>query len=247
SNQNEEMVLVNEQFMKSIAIFNVQKDSLTFTTDKGEKCRIVGILEDFNFEPLSEHISPIIFRYSLEESAYALLTINSTDIKKTIKEMGTIWSNIDQEIRFEATFLDDEMENAYYFLRVQLKFFSFLSALAITISCLGLLGMVSYTTENRIKEIAVRKIMGATDRSLYYLLTKDFLRLIAIASVIAIPFSYVFYDKLFLYFLIKYGTGLGILEVLLSIVFLFMVGISSIYFQTAKVTKANPATKLRYE
>ncbi|MEP1033293.1 FtsX-like permease family protein [Ekhidna sp.] len=247
STQNEELVLVNEQFIQSMKVFNVQKDTLRFTLSDGTNCRIIGILEDFNFEPLSETINPLLFRYSFDESQYALLTVSSTNIKRTINELDGIWQGIDQGISFQATFLDDEIADAYYFLRVQIKFFSVLSALAITISCLGLLGMVSYTTENRTKEIAIRKIMGATNRSLYYLLTKDFIKLILISALIAIPISYVFYDKLFLYFLIRYGTGLGIIEIFVSIAFLFLVGLSSIYWQASRVTKANPATKLRYE
>lgn len=247
SNKSEELVLVNEQFISAIKVFNVQKDSLRFTLADGTSCRIVGILNDFNFEPLSELIYPMIMRYSVEESKFALLTLTSNDIKRTVDELEQIWEGIDQEARFQSSFLDDEIEDAYWFLRIQMKFFTVLSTLAITISCLGLLGMVSYTTENRTKEIAVRKIMGATDGSLYYLLTKDFIKLILIAALIAVPISYVFYDKLFFYFLIRYGTGLGILEVAISIFFLFLVGAASIYWQTSKVTKANPATKLRYE
>lgn len=247
STKNEELVLANEQFIQTVKVFNVQKDTLRFTLADGTNCRIIGILEDFNFEPLSEEINPLLFRYSLEKSQYAILNVSSTNIKRTINELESIWQGIDQEISFLATFLDDEIADAYYFLRVQIKFFSVLSALAITISCLGLLGMVAYTTENRTKEIAIRKIMGATDGSLYYLLTKDFIKLILISALIAIPVSYLFYDKLFLFFLIRYGTGLGILEIFVSIAFLLLVGITSIYWQTSKVTKANPATKLRYE
>ncbi|MEQ9300920.1 MAG: FtsX-like permease family protein [Cyclobacteriaceae bacterium] len=247
STQNEELVLVNEQFLKSAAVFNVQSDSLTFTLADGTPCRIVGILEDFNFEPLDRLIRPLLFRYSLEQSQYALLTINSSDIKGTIDDLDALWSGIDQEIRFDAVFLDDEIEKAYSFLRAQIKIFSYLSALAITISCLGLLGMVAYTTENRTKEIAIRKIMGATNQSLYYLLTKDFIKLIGISALIAIPFSYLFYDKLFLYFLLRYGSGLGVTEVVVSILFLLVVGFASIYWQTAKVAHTNPSKNLRYE
>lgn len=247
SNQNEEMVLVNEQFLRSAAVFNIQKDSMSFVLSDGTKCRVVGIMEDANFEPMTEEIDPLIFRYSLEKSNYALLSISSSNIKKTINELDDIWAGIDQKTHFESSFLDDEIEDAYFFLAIQIKFFSYLSALAITISCLGLLGMVSYTTENRTKEIAVRKIMGASNKSLYYLLTKDFIKLILISALIAIPFSYIFYDKMFLYFLIRYGLGLGVGEVLLSIFFLFLVGFASIYWQTSKVAKSNPAGNLRYE
>lgn len=247
STANEELVVVNEEFMRSISVFNFKEDSLTFTSSSGRRSRVVGVMEDFNFEPLNELIRPLVFRYSLEESNFAILKINSENIQSTIEGLDEIWEGINQKSSFEAVFLDDEIEKAYRFLTVQIKFFGFLSAMAITISCLGLLGMISYTTENRTKEIAIRKIMGASTKSLYYLLTKDFVKLILIASAIAIPFSYIFYDQLFLYFLLRYGTGLGVLEVLFSVGFLFLVGFASIYWQTSKVTKANPATKLRYE
>ena len=247
SNKSEELVLVNKQFLRSMAVFNKQKDSLSFSLDDGTRCRIAGILEDINYEPMTEIIDPLIFRHSLEKSNYALLSVSSVNIRKTINELDEIWSGINQQTRFESSFLDDEIEDAYYFLAVQIKFFTYLSILAITISCLGLLGMVSYSTENRTKEIAVRKIMGASDRSLYYLLTRDFVKLILVSAIIAIPFSYIFYDKLFLHFLIRYGLGLGPGEVIISIVFLFLVGFASIYWQTSKVARANPAGNLRYE
>ncbi len=247
SNQTEQLVLVNERFIKSIKVFNTQKDTLRFTMANGTNCRVVGILKDFNYEPLNQLINPMIMRYSIENSQYALLSVSSTNIKRTLGELEAKWQDIDDQVSFHSSFLHDEIEDAYWFLRTQMKFFGVLSTLAITISCLGLLGMVSYTTENRTKEIAIRKIMGATDNSLYYLLTKDFIKLIGIAVILAIPFSYVFFDKLFLYFLIRYGNGLGAPEVILSILFLFLVGASSIYWQTRKVARANPATKLRYE
>ncbi len=247
SNQNEELVLVNQQFMRSIGVFNLKKDSMKFTLNDGTSCRIVGILKDFNFEPLNEDIDPLVLRFSLHESQYALLTLRSSNIKRTMGELEDVWLGIDQKINFNASFLNDEIEEAYYFLSVQIKFFTFLSAMTIVISCLGLLGMVSYTTENRTKEIAVRKIMGASNGSLYYLLSKDFLKLILLAALIAVPFSYFFYEEIFLYSLMRYNVEMGVLEVVLSIVFLLSIGILSIYFQTSRVTRANPAGSLRYE
>ncbi len=247
SNQTEELVLVNQQFLTSMTVFNVQKDTMRFVLPDGTHCRIAGILEDSNFEPLSEIIQPLMFRQSLENTEYALVKVGSADIQSTLVSLELAWESIDRERQFESSFLDAEIEEAYYFLRVQIKFFTVLSTLAIIISCLGLLGMVTFSTENRTKEIAVRKIMGASNSSLYVLLTRDFIKLISISALIAIPFSYVFYDKIFLYFVIRHGTGLGIVEVLISILFLFTVGFFSIFWQTSKVARSNPATKLRYE
>lgn len=245
--KNEEPVLVNEQFLRSAAVFERAEDTLTFMLTDGKHARIAGVLRDLHYEPLSQVIRPMIFRYSLKDSHYALLSIQSRDIQKTVSDLEAIWRSIDQNVPFEASFLEDEIERAYKFLTTQVKIFSFLGALSIVISCLGLLGMVSYTTENRTKEIAIRKIMGAPVSGIYLLLTKDFIKLIAYSALLAIPLSYVFYDQIFLHLLIRYGLGLGILEVIASVLFLFTASFVFIYWQTSKVAQANPATNLRYE
>ncbi len=247
STKNQESVLVNEQFLRSMAVFEGTEDSLTFTMADGTHARIEGILKDLHFEPLSEQIQPMVFRQSLDHSRYALLTVQSMDIQHTLVNLEMIWQSIDQEVPFEATFLDDEIEKSYSFLRAQIKIFSYLGTLAVVISCLGLLGMVSYTTENRTKEIAIRKIMGASVSGIHLLLARDFIRLIGYSALIAVPVSYLFYDKLFLYFLIRYGLGVGFLEIFASVLFLFLVGSIFIFWQTSNVVRTNPATNLRYE
>ncbi len=96
-------------------------------------------------------------------------------------------------------------------------------------------------------KIAIRKIMCASETGLYYLLSKDFIKMIGFSVLLAVPLSYVFYDKLFLYFLIRYGLGLGFVEVVISALFLFFIGFIFIIWQTNKVAKSNPAMNLRYE
>jgi len=247
STHNEELVMVNEEFLRAASVFDRAEDTLTFVMEDGRHARISGVLKDLHYEPLSREIRPMIFRKSTAKSQFVLLSLQSNDIQKTIGELEEIWTEVDQKVPFEASFLDDEIERAYKFLTVQIKIFSFLGALAIVISCLGLLGMVSYTTENRTKEIAIRKIMGASVSSIYLLLTRDFIRLIGYSALLAIPLAYVFYDKMFLYFLIRYGLGLGFWEVLASVFFLFLLGFFFIFWQTSKVAQSNPATNLRYE
>jgi putative ABC transport system permease protein len=247
SSFNEEVVLVNRKFMEARRIFGDTPDSLVFKTSDGRNCKIVGILKNFNFEPLNEEIAPIVFRYSLEQSNYALLTLQPTDIRSTISDLDAIWTSIDQKVPFQSYFLKDEVEKAYQYIIIQFKIFVFLSLLAITISCLGLLGMVAFNTENRTKEIAIRKILGATNKSLYIVLSKEFLKIIIVAVMFAVPFSYFFYDKLFLPMLMKNSAGLGILEVIVGVVVLLSMGLTAIYFQTSKVANTNPANSLRTE
>lgn len=247
SNSNTEYVLVNNQFLKSMSVFNGQADSLRFRLADGTNCVITGIIEDLNIEPISEYIRPVLLRYSVDESRYALITLRSEDIRGTLSELESIWTSVDQKVRFEPVFLNDEIEKMYHYLMVQIKFFSVLSVLAISIACLGLLGMVSFTTENRTKEIAIRKIMGASDKSLFLTLTRDFVKLILIATVIAVPLSYFFYDIMIFRLLLHYGTGMGILEIVASVLLLFLIGFGLLYGQTSAIVKANPASNLKYE
>ncbi|MEQ9305264.1 MAG: hypothetical protein RJQ14_15250, partial [Marinoscillum sp.] len=248
STQNEEHVLVNETFFKSVGVFEKEgNDTLRFTMADGRHARVVGVLRDINYETLSKKISPMVFRQSLDNSHFALLSLQSTDLPTTLSDLESIWTSIDQNVPFEANFLDSEIQRAYRFLTVQIKFFSYLGGLAVTIACLGLLGMVSYTTENRTKEIAIRKILGSSLPALYLLLAKDFIKLIALSALLAVPLAYIFYEKIFLYMLISQGLGLGIWEIAGSILFLFSLGFVFIYWQTSKVAQANPATNLRTE
>ena len=247
STQNEEHVLVNEKFFKSIRVFERGFDTLRFTMADGRHARIIGVLKDINYETLSKKISPMVFRQSVDNSQYALLSLQSTDLPKTLTELEQIWQNIDQNVPFEASFLDTEIQRAYQFLTTQIKFFSYLGGLAVTIACLGLLGMVAYTTENRTKEIAIRKILGTTMTGLYLLLAKDFIKLIGLSALLAVPLAYFFYEKIFLYMLISQGLGLGVWEIVGSVLFLFSLGFAFIYWQTSKVAQANPATNLRTE
>ncbi|MGB3465282.1 MAG: FtsX-like permease family protein, partial [Cyclobacteriaceae bacterium] len=162
-------------------------------------------------------------------------------------ELEEAWTSVDRSVKFQSTFLNEEIEKVYAYLIVQIKFFSVLSALAITIACLGLLGMVAFTTEHRTKEIAIRKIMGASDKSLFLTLTKDFVKLILIATAIAVPLSYFFYDIMIFKVMLHYGTGIGFMEILLSTSLLFIIGFGLLFGQTSQITRTNPAKNLRHE
>ena len=119
--------------------------------------------------------------------------------------------------------------------------------LLLTISCLGLLGMVVYATENRIKEVAIRKILGADLLDLMKVLAGLFFRLWFIALCIAIPASYFFYDQLFVGMFNKFSEGVGLIEILLSTLITIGLGAITILWQTQRVAKTNPAVNLRNE
>jgi ABC-type antimicrobial peptide transport system permease subunit len=127
-----------------------------------------------------------------------------------------------------------------------MKLWGFLGLLAITVACLGLLGTVSFTNKKRFKEIGVRKVLGATAKSLVILLSKDFVMLMAIASLITIPIIYIIFNKI-LSATQHYSIQVGFVEVLVSLVIMMVLGLATILSQTLKAANANPVENLRTE
>ncbi|HEY9049317.1 MAG TPA: FtsX-like permease family protein, partial [Ohtaekwangia sp.] len=165
----------------------------------------------------------------------------------SITQMESAWKLFAGEKKFEAKFFDDEIREAYSFYFSMIKICGALGVLAITISCLGLLGMVVFTVENRIKEVGVRKVLGASTYSITLLLSKDFMKLMAIASLVAVPLTYLFFEKVYLKLQFAYYVHVGALEIVVSILLLFSLGLATILSQTWKAAKANPVETLKYE
>lgn len=241
-----EQVLVNERLMNTLKnIHDDEADSLLALMPDGKRVQIAGVIKDYNHEPLSQLIAPMVIRLDKSELTYALLSINSNDIVNTMTDLEARWEAVFPEVPFKASFLDHEIEKTYYFILTGIKMFGFLAILAITISCLGLLGMVIFTTENRRKEVAIRKTLGAGSIRLLYSLSGLFFRMWGIALLIAIPISYLYYDNVMLKIYNKFSSGVGFSEVALSSLLTLSLGLVAIMVQSTKVMRTNPAESLR--
>lgn len=243
-----ERVLVNETLLSRLNnIKGESTDSLVAELADGKKVQITGIIKDYNHEPLNQRIEPMVLRLGEENLTYALITVQSEDIIATMTDLEKRWDDIMPETPFQATFLNSEIEKAYTFFITGIKIFGFLALLAVTISCLGLLGMVIFTTENRKKEVAIRKTLGAGTVRLLYSLSGLFFRMWAIALLIAVPLSYIYYDRVMLRVYNKFSGGVGFSEVAVSSLLTLALGILAIMIQSTKVMRTNPAESLRAE
>lgn len=241
-----EQVLVNQQLMNRLKnILEPGADSLLALMADGKKVQIAGVIQDYNHEPLNRTIDPMMIRLNEAELTYALLSVNTGDIASTLNDLEARWDRLFPDVPFEASFLDHEVEKTYYFYMSGIKMFGFLALLAITISSLGLLGMVIFTTENRRKEVAIRKTLGAGSLRLLYSLSGLFFRMWGIALLIAIPLSYLYYDKIMLRVYNKFSGGVGFSEVALSSLLTLSLGMLAIMVQSNKVMRTNPAESLR--
>jgi len=245
----ESEVVVNEQVLKQFDIGqrDPHKAVGEVLTMDGRKLVIVGVLKDFHYGTLDHKIAPTVFRYASDDpEGYLNVKIASRDLPATLKGVENAWKKIDKVHPLEATFYNDQIAQAYRQLSVMLKVIGFLGFLAVCIASMGLLGMVVFTTETRLREIGIRKVLGADEGSLVFLLSNGFLFMLGIAALIAIPITYFFFEKVILVNFI-YHQPVGVSEFLLSTGGVMLIAFVMIGSQTLKAARTNPAQVLKSE
>lgn len=240
-------VVVNEEFLKAFELEDPNAAVGQTFTAAGEELLVIGVVRNFHYSDLREPIKSFFFRYDPSKFQYANIKVASNDIISTLANMETLWKKIGTDKKFNARFFDDEIKDAYSFYFAAIKICGFLGFLAISISCLGLLGMVVFTVENRMKEVGVRKVMGASAWSITIVLSRDFLKLMIIAGAIAVPLAYLFYENLYLQTQQYYHISIGMFEIGTSLMIMLALGLTTIFSQTMKAATANPVDTLRYE
>lgn len=205
---------------------------------------IVGVTADYNFHSLREDIIPLVTLYR-RSPAYLIAETKTGNYKQALADIGTAWKEIVPGMPFEYTFLDSDLENLYTQENTLQKISNSFTMLAILISCLGLFGLAMFTAQQRIKEIGVRKVLGASVGGIISMLSKDFLKLVFIAILIACPIAWWLMSKWLEDFAYKttiswwiFGLA-GILALLIAAV--------TVSFQAVKAAVANPVKSLRTE
>jgi hypothetical protein len=242
----ESFIIVNETFLKDYGILSMAEAlNKTFIVDN-HTLRIIGVVKDFNHMPLREQISSFFFRYDPNQLSVANIKLASDDITKTLSQIETSWKEVVPGQTMESYFLESKLEESLVSFRAMIKIFSFLGGLAIIISCLGLLAVVISTAESRIKEMGVRKVMGATSGNLALVLSRGFVKLIIVAIMIATPLAYILFEKIFLR-VQYYRASVTWIDLTLGVLILLVLLIVTIGGQALKVARVNPVDTLKCE
>jgi ABC-type antimicrobial peptide transport system permease subunit len=242
-------VIVNQQVLKrfNIAGQDPNKAIGEVVTVDHKDMTIIGVMKDFHYgraNSTNSNKKEIVFRYSNDKAHFLNAKIQSTDLVATVSKVEAIWKKIDPIHPMEARFYSDQIEEAFSGLKASVKMAGFLAFLAICIASMGLLGIVVFTTETRLKEISIRKVMGASEAGLLYLLGKGFLLLLGIAILISLPLTILFFEKIAFPELANHAP-LAIAEMLMGVLGILLVAGCMIGSQTLKVARTNPAEILK--
>jgi len=239
-------IIVNENMVKEFGWGeNAIGKKVKFPGDtSGKFFEVIGVVKDFNQKSLYNPIAPLILLYSPNNNSIQL-KLNAANIPATIAGIERKWKATFPELPFQYTFLDQDFDSQYAADQKRGRIFTAFSILTILITCLGLLGLIAFTTEQRQKEISIRKVVGANLGQLVPLITKNFVVLVGLSCLIAFPVAWYFMDKWLEIF--PYNTGLTVTPFILSALVVLLITLMTVIFHTLKAALANPTKSLRTE
>src|ERR1035437_238332 len=239
-------VLINETAAFKFGWDNPVGKQLRFKHEK-ESVTVVGVLKDINFKSLQSPIEPVVYRYAGENwlANYLTLRIDPDYYSKTIKYLKTTWDNLTPGVPFQYFFIKDKYLERYEGEERLAKIVGTFAAIAVFLSCLGLFAMIAYLSVRRTKEIGVRKINGARVIEVMLMLSKDFLKWVTIAFVIACPIAWYAMHKWLNNF--AYKTELSWWIFGLAGIITLGIALLTVSWQSWRAATRNPVEALRYE
>lgn len=237
-------VVVNEKLLADLELGNPD-EAIGKQFWWGGPAEIVGVLADFNTEPLRWTISPTIITQDPNLFGQVNIKLNNGNYSQALAAVEETWKKFFPDKVFEATFLDNQINNFYQQEDNIYKLFKIFSLLAISISCLGLWGLVVFITQLRTREIGIRKVMGAPIKAIAWILSKDFFTTICIAFLVAAPLAFFLMDWLLAKVAYRIDMDLGIF--LSAAIMIITAVIATISAQVIRAAKANPVNALKSE
>lgn len=245
-------MVVNEQAVKALGFASPSEaigKKLYLNVFQGNATyEVVGVVKDFHFQDFRHAVSPYGFELAptdWDAYNYMIINVNETDYGNLFKTVGDNWNKLNPNEPFEYFFLDDKFQNNYEadqrLSNVVLDF----TVIAILISCLGLIGLAAFSAEQRVKEIGVRKVLGADISAIVLMLSKDFLKLVLIAVIVAIPISWYIMNQWLQEF--AYREAISWMVFAIASTGAFIIAMIAVGYQAIKAATANPIESLRSE
>jgi putative ABC transport system permease protein len=243
-------VILNETAVKQIGWTNPIGKTITYPGGGYVKYTVIGVIKDFNVESFHSDFSPFVLFYTTSKSykigtSYLSVRIKPGDYTQALNNIQQAWKQFAPGTPFDYSFMDAEFDMLYRSDQTMGKVFSVFTALSIIVACLGLLGLAVYTAERRIKEIGIRKVLGASVQNIVTMLSADFVKLIIIASLIAFPIAWYAMNKWLQSFAFKTNMSWWVFALASGLT--LAIALITISFQSIKAALTNPVKSLRSE
>jgi ABC-type transport system, involved in lipoprotein release, permease component len=241
-------MIINESAAKAFGwgtLNAVDKTIIRQNSDKGTNIpfHVIGVVKDFNFKSLHEAISPLLM--TLQPEGGLIFKIKTTDVAGLLSTMKRQWDSYHTDEPFTYSFMDDLFNKTYSAEQKTGTILNIFSLLIIFVACLGLFGLATYTAEQRTKEIGIRKVLGASVTQVTQMLSKEFLRLVLIASLIAFPAAWWAMNKWLQSFAYRINISWRVFVV--AGLSALLIALLTVSFQSIKAAIANPVKSLRTE
>jgi len=245
-------VVINESAAKTL---NLSDPIGTRFVDPGETpgedrfLKIIGVVKDFHYESMHKTINPMIFHFMHGNyEGYIIVRLQPGNLPETVAFVKQTWESFNSRYPFEYFWLDDEFGKLFEPEKRTKQLLTVFSLLSIFLSCLGLLGLISFTAEQRTREIGIRKANGASVNAIVFLLSRETIKLLVVAAILAIPFYFGINKWLQNFaFHINFNPALYIIFLIVISFIVLVIALLSISFRAYKAATANPADSLRVE
>jgi putative ABC transport system permease protein len=211
----------------------------------GKPYHVIGLIRDFNFRSLHELITPLLMTLDTTAGSNLIIRTRTTDLAGLLATIGKQWGALQSEVSFSYTFLDDRFDNTYKTEQHIGLILGIFAGLTIFVACLGLFGLATFTAERRTKEIGIRKVLGASSAGIVALLSKEFLRLVSFAFLIAAPVAWLMMNRWLRDFAYRITIGWWVFA--LAALLAITITVLTIGFRAMRAARANPADSLRSE
>jgi len=246
-------ILVNRQFVKTMGwkhpVGKVIHDDAGSWQGPLNGKKVIGVIGDYNFEPLYKKLQPLVLEHIDAEShatpATILVKVKNKAMSPTISRLQKLWNKLLPQVTFNYAFLDDLLARQYQTAQRWRLIMKLSSVMAILLACFGLFGLAALASQRRTKEIGIRKVMGATVANIVGLLSKNFLKLVVLGFVIAIPIAWYAMHRWLANFAYHIDIGIGIFALAGAVAVL--IALATVSWQSVRAALANPVESLRNE
>ena len=238
--------IINESMVHELGFEDPVGQKVEWDHDDGPlHGEIIGIVSDFHFKSLHNPIQPLVIVHYTPAANYMLLRVDGSNLNETLAQIEELWSSYDPEHPFQYSFLSSSFDKLYTYEEKTASILSGFSILSIWVAALGLLGLISFDVRKKFKEIGIRKVLGAPLNNILFLLSKNYILLLGMSFLVAIPVVYLFMENWLSAF--AYHIQQPIWLYLLSGLIIFAIAYLVIAIQSIKASRINPIDAIRVE